>query len=109
MWTVGRDLSTVEGSKGYDMITEFIDDTAREVPRGQRVIWVDIEGGAGCLGWAVKSPLTGAWLVCEFSVAPECSGSVRVNTLRGARAQVCDGNGKRYGGHSSIGTVLVAR
>ena len=92
-------------------ITEFVDHSNRSMPPGWRVVWVDMEaGGQGLMGWTVKSPLTGAWLAVTFDALNTGeSYAARVDTLRGARAMAVPGNGKRYGGHSSINSVLTVR
>lgn len=58
------------------------------------------EGQRGLAGVAVKSPLTGAWL------AQDATGSTRRERLTGARAWVLGGNGRRYGGHTTVDRVV---
>lgn len=55
-------------------------------------------------GWQARaylSPLTGGWLVAR----PDAS--FRVARLKDARRAALGGNGRRYGGHTEVSSVLV--
>jgi len=83
---------------------EYSIDNARRVPAGHCVVWFD--GYVTTVAW--RSPLTGAWLVDAGTI--ERTRSFRAPRLRDARVYACaGGNGRRFGGHTSIDTFVTIR
>jgi len=69
------------------------------------VEWIIADGtSAARVAVAAMSPLTGDWLVGV--IEPDTGVSVAVPALEDARRFVLGGNGKRYGGHTEVSTVI---
>lgn len=72
-----------------------------------RVWIIDGPGRLSGLAAAVKSPLSGGWLVIRGGHAEDGSDnrSWRMPTLREARRSVLGGNGRQRGGHPEVTRV----
>jgi hypothetical protein len=82
----------------YD-VTEYVYRTSRV----NAVVWlVRVDKDSRHDRWmlAVRSPLTGAYLLTVFAGAG--AASYRYPDLREARRAAIGGNGRRYGGHSTV-------